>query len=67
MQLAMLIAAQNAAESLLLLDEPDNHLDIANKHHLAQILADFTGSFILVSHDEAFIKQSHIIDTFIVS
>ncbi|BDF95294.1 ATP-binding cassette domain-containing protein [Pseudoalteromonas sp. KAN5] len=60
MQLAMLIAAQNAANYLLLLDEPDNHLDLANKQHLAQNLANFTGSFILVSHDEAFVQQSSL-------
>lgn len=60
MQLAMLIAAQNAADSLLLLDEPDNHLDLDNKQHLAQNLADFTGSFILVSHDEVFVQQASL-------
>ena len=60
MQLAMLIAAQNAADYLLLLDEPDNHLDLDNKQHLAQNLADFTGSFILVSHDEVFVKQCQL-------
>ncbi len=67
MQLAMLIAAHKAAECLLLLDEPDNHLDLVNKQRLAQNLANFTGSFILVSHDEEFIKQSQITDTFILS
>ncbi|MBB1310619.1 ABC-F family ATP-binding cassette domain-containing protein [Pseudoalteromonas sp. SR41-8] len=66
MQLAMLIAAQNAADYLLLLDEPDNHLDLANKQHLAQNLADFTGSFILVSHDEEFIKQSNVLTNIIL-
>ena len=60
MQLAMLIAAQNAADSLLLLDEPDNHLDLANKQHLAKSLADFTGSFILVSHDKMFVQQASL-------
>ncbi|NMM40022.1 ATP-binding cassette domain-containing protein [Pseudoalteromonas arctica] len=64
MQLAMLIAAQNAADYLLLLDEPDNHLDLANKQHLAQNLADFTGSFILVSHDEAFVQQCRVTQQF---
>ncbi|WP_394192718.1 ATP-binding cassette domain-containing protein [Pseudoalteromonas atlantica] len=60
MQIAMLIAAQKAAECLLLLDEPDNHLDLANKQHLAKNLTDFTGSFILVSHDEVFVEQCHV-------
>ncbi|OUS72104.1 hypothetical protein B5G52_09635 [Pseudoalteromonas sp. A601] len=67
MQLAMLIAGHNAGQYLLLLDEPDNHLDLNNKQLLAQNLAHFSGSFILVSHDEEFIKQSKITDTFILS
>ncbi|MFY8328665.1 ATP-binding cassette domain-containing protein [Pseudoalteromonas sp. ZZD1] len=67
MQLAMLIAGHNAGQYLLLLDEPDNHLDLDNKQLLAQSFAHFSGSFILVSHDEEFIKQSQITDTFILS
>ena len=63
MQLAMLIAKQNACSHLLLLDEPDNHLDLDNKQHLAKSLADFIGSVILVSHDEVFVKQTTITTT----
>ncbi|KTF11667.1 ATP-binding cassette domain-containing protein [Pseudoalteromonas sp. H105] len=63
MQLAMLIAKQNASSHLLLLDEPDNHLDLDNKRHLAKSLADFIGSVILVSHDEVFVKQTTITTT----
>ena len=63
MQLAMLIAKQNACSHLLLLDEPDNHLDLDNKRHLAKSLADFIGSVILVSHDEVFVKQTTITAT----
>ena len=36
---------------LLLLDEPDNHLDLAGKRHLEQFLRDYEGGVVLVSHD----------------
>jgi ATPase subunit of ABC transporter with duplicated ATPase domains len=55
MRLAMLIAG-SSPEKLLLLDEPDNHLDLASKELLAQALSDFNGSFILISHDEYFVS-----------
>ncbi|WP_405630893.1 ATP-binding cassette domain-containing protein [Pseudoalteromonas sp. Ld20] len=60
MQLAMLIAAHNAQAYLLLLDEPDNHLDLDNKQLLANCLSEFKGSFMLVSHDEEFILQCNV-------
>ncbi len=40
-----------AKPDLLLLDEPDNHLDISGKAELEQVLKRFTGAFVLVSHD----------------
>lgn len=36
---------------LLLLDEPDNHLDLARKETLERLLRDFTGAVVMVSHD----------------
>jgi ATP-binding cassette subfamily F protein 3 len=36
---------------LLLLDEPDNHLDLARKETLERLLADFDGAVVIVSHD----------------
>ena len=36
---------------LLLLDEPDNHLDLAGKELLEAVLRDFKGATILISHD----------------
>jgi ATP-binding cassette subfamily F protein 3 len=38
-------------QSLLLLDEPDNHLDLAGKAYLEQFIASFPGTVIIVSHD----------------
>ncbi len=37
--------------NLLLLDEPTNHLDIASQEILQNVLADFPGTILLVSHD----------------
>jgi ATP-binding cassette subfamily F protein 3 len=36
---------------LLLLDEPDNHLDLQRKEILERLLAEFDGAVVIVSHD----------------
>jgi ATP-binding cassette subfamily F protein 3 len=40
-----------AQPDLLLLDEPDNHLDLAGKERLEEVLRAFPGAVVLVSHD----------------
>ena len=43
------LALQGA--NLLLLDEPTNHLDLPSQEILQRVLAEFTGTVLLVSHD----------------
>ena len=42
---------------VLLLDEPTNHLDIESIQWLEQLLAQWKGAVVLVSHDRAFINN----------
>ena len=44
--------------NFLILDEPTNHMDIVGKEHLENILIDYEGSVIFVSHDRYFIKKT---------
>ena len=41
---------------LLLLDEPTNHLDLAAKRWLTSYLAQYQGTIVLVSHEEALLE-----------
>ncbi len=42
---------------LLILDEPDNHLDIETKKMLERSLKDFKGTVLIVSHDRYFVEE----------
>ncbi len=42
---------------ILLLDEPDNHLDLDSKAFLHRLIADFSGSVLIVSHDRYFLDM----------
>ncbi|WP_019832626.1 ABC-F family ATP-binding cassette domain-containing protein [Sphingomonas sp. PR090111-T3T-6A] len=42
---------------VILLDEPTNHLDLAAIEWLEEWLARFTGAFVVISHDRAFLTR----------
>ena len=47
----------NKKPNFLILDEPTNHMDILGKEALEEILQNFSGTVIFVSHDRYFIKK----------
>jgi ATP-binding cassette subfamily F protein 3 len=55
-RLALAILALRQA-NFLLLDEPTNHLDLPAREVLQQVLQDFSGTILLVSHDRYLIDQ----------
>lgn len=47
-----------AMPDLLLLDEPDNHLDMARKTLLEQVIREFTGAVVIISHDRYLLDET---------
>ena len=45
------------APDMIILDEPTNNLDIRNIEILTQALSEYSGTLVVISHDETFMKQ----------
>ncbi|MFJ8604800.1 ABC-F family ATP-binding cassette domain-containing protein [Streptomyces shenzhenensis] len=54
--LACVLCAEPAPQ-LLLLDEPTNNLDLVGTGQLESALASYRGAFVVVSHDERFLRE----------
>lgn len=54
---ALLARALVCEPQVLLLDEPTNHLDIEAIEWLEQVLHEFTGALLFVSHDRSFVNR----------
>jgi len=57
-KLAGLAKLLTAGADLLLLDEPDNHLDLAGKAYLERFIAAFPGTVVIVSHDRYLLDET---------
>lgn len=51
----LMVLALAQLPDLLLLDEPDNHLDHVSRQLFIQVLDDYPGPLLLVSHDPDFV------------
>jgi len=47
-----------ADPDILLLDEPDNHLDLARKSLLERVIRGFTGAVVIISHDRYLLDET---------
>lgn len=47
----------NKKPNVLIMDEPTNHLDILSKEQIQNLLKEYTGTIIMVSHDRYLIKN----------
>lgn len=50
--------------NFLLLDEPTNHLDIETREEIEEILEEYIGTMLVVSHDRFFLQK--MFDTFLI-
>lgn len=55
---------QSEKPELLILDEPTNNLDLANIHFLEELISQFKGALIIISHDEFFLENCLIEESY---
>lgn len=56
-KLVGLVRMAASAPDILLLDEPDNHLDVTGKRNLERFITGYNGSVIIISHDRYLLDE----------
>ena len=64
---AALALLQARGVNLLVLDEPTNHLDLPAIEQLESALDEYTGTFLLVTHDRRMLESVSVTRRFVVS
>jgi len=57
------LTIDNQSPDLIILDEPTNNLDIQNVEILTAAINDYSGTLLVISHDEYLLKQIAVEDT----
>jgi ATP-binding cassette, subfamily F, member 3 len=57
-KLVALAACLAQRPGLLLLDEPETHLDLAHREYLESLIQDFAGAVVIVSHDRYLLDET---------
>ena len=52
--------------NILLLDEPTNHLDIEVNEALREVLSNYSGTVVVISHDRYFLEQINLTDVYVL-
>lgn len=65
---ALLSLSMIAAKTprLLILDEITNNIDLETRHHVVQVLKEYPGAMVIISHDEDFLKAINIDHTYTI-
>lgn len=56
-KLVALVRMAVSAPDILLLDEPDNHLDLQGKRHLERFIHAYPGAVVIISHDRYLLDE----------